>query len=187
MTKGLEVTEKSVQYDGDRSVRHWPNADRQFLVEVLIVYVRDILARKRPAVISVKPSATIADLCRMLRENHVGAAVVSGDGQTIEGVITERDITYGLAVHNTALPALPVSELMTKTVITCSPDERVAIVASTMLSRKIRHIPVVDGKRPIGMVSIRDVLNVRVDELQQMTAQLRTFVTETERPPQDRD
>ena len=149
--------------------------------------VKEILARKRPNIISVKPTDTIEFLCRILRENHVGAAVVSGDGQTLDGVITERDITYGLAVHKGELHALPVSALMTRTVITCSPDERVAIVASTMLSSKIRHIPVVKDARVVGMVSIRDVLNVRVDELQQLTAQLRTFVSETERPPQDRD
>ena len=149
--------------------------------------VKDILGRKRPLVSIVKPTDTMEYLSRVLRENHVGAAVVSADGQTIDGVITERDISYGLAVHKAELHALPVSKLMTKTVITCAPEDRVAMVASTMLSAKIRHIPVVRDARFIGMVSIRDVLNVRVDELQQLTAQLRTTVTEAERPLQDRD
>jgi CBS domain-containing protein len=75
---------------------------------------------------------------------------------------------------------------MTKAVITCSPGDDVAKVASTMLSRNIRHIPVNDNNGLAGMVSIRDVLNVRLDELQQETAQLRSLVNQTDREPQDR-
>ena len=149
--------------------------------------VRDILKLKGPRVVAIAPTETIAALCKLLREKRVGAAVVSSNGRTIEGVITERDVTYGLAIHSGEIAKLPVSALMTKTVITCTPDDRVATVASTMLSRAIRHIPVEDEQRFIGMVSIRDVLSVRVSDLQQETAQLRMFVNETDRPPQDRE
>jgi CBS domain-containing protein len=71
-------------------------------------------------------------------------------------------------------------------VITCSPDDDVAKVASTMLSRNIRHLPVRDGNRLVGMVSIRDVLKVRLDELQREAAQLRSLANQTDREPQDR-
>jgi CBS domain-containing protein len=75
---------------------------------------------------------------------------------------------------------MPVSALMTKAVITCSPDDKVSIVASTMLARNVRHLPVEQEKRLVGMISIRDVLNLRVDELQQQTSLLRAFASEAD-------
>ncbi len=148
--------------------------------------VADILASKGNSVIKIRPSDTIGMLSERLREKRVGAAVVSSDGSTIDGVITERDVTFGLAVHKAGLYALPVSELMTKTVIKCAPRDNIALVASTMIARHIRHIPVEDDGQIVGMVSIRDVLNLRVDELQQHTAMLRTFVAQADREPEDR-
>ena len=76
---------------------------------------------------------------------------------------------------------------MTTTVITCSTSDKVSDVASTMVARNIRHVPVVEEGRLIGMVSIRDVLNFRVDDLQQQTSMLRAFASDTDRQPQDRE
>jgi CBS domain-containing protein len=152
-----------------------------------IVKVADILAAKGSVVITIKPSDTIATLSTLLSEKRIGAVIVSSNGQTIEGVISERDVAYGLATHKADLHALPISALMTKTVITCSLSDNIALVASTMLSRNIRHLPVEEEKRCVGMVSIRDVLKSRLDELQQQAAQLRTFVNEMGRAPQDRE
>lgn len=148
--------------------------------------VADILARKPVLIVTIKPSETMAALSLLLRERRIGGAVVSSDGLSIEGVITERDIAYGLATHKDRLATMPVSALMTKAVITCTPADSVGHVASTMTSRNIRHLPVVEGERLVGMVSIRDVLNVRVDELQQVTAGLRSFVQQAAVSPQDR-
>jgi CBS domain-containing protein len=149
--------------------------------------VADVLALKGSLVITIKPSQSLGALSTLLRDNRIGAAIVSNDGRTIDGVISERDVAYGLSIHKADLHALPVSVLMTKAVITCSPVDDVAKVASTMLSRNIRHIPVVDGNGcAIGMVSIRDVLKLRLDELQRETAQLRSLVILTDREPQDR-
>jgi CBS domain-containing protein len=150
------------------------------------VKVADILEKKGSTVITIKPTETIAALSQRLRERRIGAAIVSGNGQTVDGVISERDIAYGLSVHKGELHAMPVSALMTKAVITCSPDDNLGIVASTMLSRNVRHLPVLDGNRLIGMVSIRDVLNFRVDQLQRETGMLRAFASHTDREPQDR-
>jgi CBS domain-containing protein len=151
-----------------------------------VVKVAEILAAKASGVITIKPSDTVATLAQRLREKRIGAAVVSSDGQTIEGVISERDIAYGLAVHKANLHTLLVSALMTKAVITCSPNDDIGHVASTMRSRNIRHLPVEDGGRVVGMVSIRDVLNSRVDELQHHTAMLRAYGKMTG-DPQDRE
>ena len=149
--------------------------------------VSDILAAKGPRVVTVRPSETIGALSQRLRENHIGAAVVSANGQAVDGVISERDIAYAVAIHQADLHTLPVSQLMTRTVITCAPHESVANVASTMRARNIRHIPVEEEGRLVGMVSIRDVLNYRTDDLQQQTNLLRAFASHTERDPaQDR-
>jgi CBS domain-containing protein len=151
-----------------------------------VVKVADVLAVKGSRVVTVEPTETIDTLSQRLRENRIGAAVVSRDRQTVAGMISERDIAYAVAVHKADLHTLPISALMTTTVISCVPSDSVASVASTMLARNIRHIPVQDGNRVIGMISIRDVLNVRVDELQQQTNQLRAFASQTDRDPQDR-
>lgn len=134
--------------------------------------VAQIIATKRPVAITIKPNDTVAELSRLIREHRIGAAVVSSDGVIVEGVITERDIAYGLATHKGEMHTLPVSLLMTRAVITCAPGDDVGLVASTMLSRNIRHVPVMEGERLVGMVSIRDVLRNHVDELQQQTAML---------------
>ena len=148
--------------------------------------VGDILAAKGFDIITIKASETIGTLSQHLREKRIGAAIVSGDGQTVEGVISERDIAYGLAIHKSELHALPVSALMTKMVVTCTPDDEISGVISTMLARNIRHLPVEDRNRLVGMISIRDVLNHRLDELQQQTNMLRAFASHTDAEPQDR-
>jgi CBS domain-containing protein len=150
------------------------------------VKVADILAVKGSVVVTVQPSDTIATLAERLREKRIGAAIVSTDGRTVEGVISERDVAYGLAVHRSKLHSLPVSTLMTKEVIACSPNDSVAQVAATMLARNVRHLPVEHERRLVGMISIRDVLNVRVADLQQQASQLRAFANQTDRDPQDR-
>ena len=148
--------------------------------------VADILALKGSVVFTISPSETIGTLSQLLSDKRIGAAIVSGDGKTVDGVISERDVAYGVAVRKAELHTLPVSALMTKTVITCAPNDDIAKVASSMLSRNIRHLPVNDDNRLVGMVSMRDVLNLRLDELQRDTAQLRNFISLTDREPQDR-
>lgn len=148
--------------------------------------VADILKLKRQGIITIRPGDTVATLCSLLREHRIGAVIVSTDGRSIDGVISERDVAYGLAAQKGQLDAAPVSALMTRTVITCAPSDKIAFVASTMLARNIRHLPVIDGGRLVGMVSMRDVLNQRLAELQEATAQLSTSAIEARRPLQDR-
>lgn len=149
--------------------------------------VADILAAKNASAFSIQPGESVQSLCRLLKERRIGAAVVSRDGAVIDGIITERDIAFALAGKGADLAATPVSSLMTKDVITAAPYDDAGRVASTMLSRNIRHIPVSDNGRFIGMVSIRDVLKERVAELQEQTAQLRSLAMNREMVPQDRE
>jgi CBS domain-containing protein len=151
------------------------------------VKVNDILAVKGRVVVTVQATDDIATLSARLREKRIGAAVVSKNGHSVDGVISERDIAYAVATHKADLHTLPVATLMTSTVITCAPADQVSEVASTMIARNIRHVPVVEENRLVGMISIRDVLNFRVSDLQRQTSMLRAFASDTGRKPQDRE
>ncbi len=148
--------------------------------------VENILSVKGSAVVTIGPSETVEALSQRLREKRIGALVVSSDGLTVEGIVSERDVAYALSVHQGDLRALPVSAIMTKSVITCSPSDSIAQVAAAMLARNIRHLPVEEGKRLFGIVSFRDVLNVRLDEIQRETKLLLALASETNHETQDR-
>jgi CBS domain-containing protein len=148
--------------------------------------VLEILKRKGSQVVMARPSDSVAALSKLLRERRIGAVVVSDDGIKIDGFVSERDVAYSLGVYNAELHGMTIAEIMTGTVITCSPDDDVAKVASVMQAHYIRHIPVVEGDRACGMVSVRDLLNVRVDELQQEAAMLRALARGSQAETQDR-
>ncbi len=128
--------------------------------------VADILKGKGAAVMTVKPSETIGALAQRLRTAGVGAMVVSQDGHSLDGIVSERDVTYALPVNAGKLHNLPVSDIMTATVITCSPQDSIAEVAKVMTTRRIRHLPVKENGRLVGMVSIGDVLKHRLYEIE---------------------
>jgi CBS domain-containing protein len=150
--------------------------------------VADILAKKGWKTFTVQPDASATELSTFLRERHIGAAVVSRDGRRIEGVVSERDLAYKLSNHGPQFGQLPVSAVMTGSVITCRPTDLVGMVASTMLAKNIRHLPVVDdGDQLIGMVSMRDVLSIRITQLQEEAAQLRATALDNHRDSPDRE
>lgn len=137
--------------------------------------VSNILSAKTPAVMTVRPTDTIAQLARKLRLERVGAMIVSKDGSTIDGIISERDVAYGLAEHENQLMELAVSDLMTKSVVTCSPDDNVSTIAKTMTERRIRHLPVEEGSKLVGIISVGDVVKHRLEELQLEANVLRDY------------
>ncbi len=142
-----------------------------------VVKVRDILETKTPGLLTIKPTETIGALARRLQQERVGAMIVSHDGESLDGIISERDVAYGLALHRGDLHALPVAALMTKKAFTCSPDDSLAEVAKVMAERHIRHLPVIDDKRLIGVIGMRDVFMHRLDEMQRVTKLLGSFVS----------
>ena len=94
---------------------------------------------------------------------------------SIEGIISERDLAYGLATHASNLPYVLVSELMTKQVITCSSRDSVSEIAKMMTQRRVRHLPVKDGDQLVGIITIGDVLKHRLDEMQLEANVLRDY------------
>jgi CBS domain-containing protein len=128
--------------------------------------VADILRTKGSSVKTVKPDETALEFSEQLRAERIGAMIVSDDGASIDGIISERDLAYGLAAHGSKLPQVPVSRLMTKVVVVCSPDDAISEVMGVMTQRRIRHLPVQDGGKLVGIISSGDVLKHRLGEVQ---------------------
>jgi CBS domain-containing protein len=137
--------------------------------------VADILRVKGSAVKTVTSDVTALELSERLRAERIGAMIVSNDGRSIDGIISERDLAYGLAAHGGMLPKIAVSELMTKVVIVCSPEDSITDVMKLITQRRIRHLPVKDGDQLVGIISIGDVLKHRLDEMQLEANVLRDY------------
>ncbi len=138
--------------------------------------VSDILKDKGSAVRTIKASETMLTLAQRMKSDAVGAMVVVGPSGNLEGIISERDIAKGLATHGDSLTRMLVSDLMTREVVTCSPDDPVAVVAKIMTQGRFRHLPVQRNGVLMGVISIGDVLKHRLDELKLETNVLRDAV-----------
>jgi CBS domain-containing protein len=134
--------------------------------------VQSILrSKKNSHVLTIRPDDTILKFVQLLRLEDVGAMIVSKDGHSLDGIISERDVV--LATDQNKLLTLPVSTLMTHDTVTCSPKDTIAYVTHLMTERRVRHLPVMERDRLIGVISIGDVLKHRVDEVQFEAAVLR--------------
>ncbi|MEV0296875.1 CBS domain-containing protein [Nocardia sp. NPDC050710] len=127
--------------------------------------IAEILRRKGSDVATVTPETTVRSLLDTLAVKNIGAVVVSPDGVTIVGIVSERDVVRSLHQHGAALLDIPVSAIMTADVRTCAPDDRVDGLRNTMTEHRIRHLPVVEDGRMIGIVSIGDVVKSAISEL----------------------
>ena len=131
-----------------------------------MISVAQIL-RSEPAtgVQTIKPGATVAAAVELLSSLRIGALVVSSDGARAEGIISERDIVRELGHRGGAVLNDRVEALMTKTLITCTPEERADEVLSKMTDGRFRHMPVVVSGEMVGLISIGDVVKARLSEL----------------------
>ncbi len=136
-----------------------------------------MLGAKGRKVITMAPETRISTIVHRLQQERVGAILLCVDGKTINGIISERDIVYGLVKYGVELMDRPASELMTKDVVTCAPDDKITEVMATMTQRRVRHIPVTENGELCGIVSIGDVVKNRLDEMEMETRVLRDYVT----------
>ncbi|MEX2642287.1 MAG: CBS domain-containing protein [Acetobacterales bacterium] len=127
--------------------------------------VRQILGGKGGTLITTAPDATVADVTGVLREHRIGAIPVVDDGGRLVGIISERDIVRALPVRGATLLDVRVSELMTRNVQTCEPDELIDTVMERMTTGRFRHLPVLEEGALVGIVSIGDVVKSRLEEL----------------------
>jgi len=139
------------------------------------MYVADILKSKGVSVATISARASALEVAQRLRAERIGAMIVTNNRSSIEGIISERDLAYGLATHAANLPNVAASELMTKSVITCSPRDSISRIAKVMTQQRIRHLPVTDGDQLVGIVTIGDILKHRLEEVQLEANVLRDF------------
>jgi CBS domain-containing protein len=141
------------------------------------VLVSDLLRRKGNFVATTAPDTTVADLLDQLAEHQVGALVVSTDGVTVEGIVSERDVVRAMRTAGAALLDAPVTDLMTRDVIVTSPGESLEKMMRLMTERRIRHVPVVANGRLTGIISIGDVVKGRIDDLESDRDQLIGYIS----------
>jgi CBS domain-containing protein len=141
------------------------------------VRISTLLADKGSAVATIRGDATVADAVWELSRHHVGALVVSTDGQTIDGIVSERDVVRAMSARGEGIVHELVSSIMSSTVTTCSPGDETESLMRTMTDRRIRHVPVTDGGRLCGIVSIGDVVKDRIEELEKNRSELIEYIT----------
>lgn len=139
---------------------------------------REILAKKGHQVVTIRPDASIETAIHRLALERIGALVVSEDAVRIEGIVSERDVIRALAEEGVAIlgPGRRVAEIMTRAVRTCSPEDSVKQLMDTMTRHRVRHLPVVEGGKLTGIVSIGDVVKNRLEEMELETNVLREVV-----------
>jgi CBS domain-containing protein len=120
----------------------------------------------RKSVVVVPSHSRLGDVARSMRLDNIGAMVVSSGQQPLAGIVTERDIVHAIGVGGPAAVNLTAAEVMTSPVPICSPDDRLTEVMQTMLQQRIRHLPLVEGGRLVGMVSMGDVIKGLVDRME---------------------
>ena len=124
----------------------------------------------------VSPDASIREVLEALASRNVGALVVSTDGDKVEGILSERDIVRGLHKSGESLLDKPARELMTAKVVTCVPTDRAAGIMAVMISKHLRHVPVVNDGKFVSMLSIRDLLQLRLNEVQSEAEAMRSYI-----------
>jgi CBS domain-containing protein len=139
--------------------------------------ISDVLKNKGAAVVTSKPDATVQELLAGLAEKNIGAMVVVG-AEGVVGIVSERDVVRQLHRHGADVLSRPVSSIMTATVASCTKSDTVDAVSGLMTEHRVRHVPVLDGKQLIGIVSIGDVVKTRMEELEAEHQQLQSYITQ---------
>jgi CBS domain-containing protein len=128
--------------------------------------VQQILASKpQSGVVTVRPTATVAEAVDVLAKHRIGAVVVSNDGTSVAGIVSERDVVRELGRHGPSCLGFPVDRVMTAKIVTCTAAEPVTAVMQKMTDGRFRHLPVMDGSRMIGLISIGDAVKARLSQL----------------------
>ncbi|MFT3851743.1 MAG: CBS domain-containing protein [Ilumatobacteraceae bacterium] len=139
--------------------------------------VQSILTVKGTDVTTVSPDVSLAQAAADLRDRGVGALVVSGDGSTIAGIISERDVVRAIAAHGASALGRTVASAMSAQVVTCTAEDPVESLMASMTDRRIRHLPVVDRDGLLaGIVSIGDVVKQRLGQLESENQALHEYV-----------
>jgi len=128
--------------------------------------VTEILHRKGADVITIWPGASLQSAVERMASRNIGALVVVDDEGKIVGMVSERDVVLALAASAEKAPAQSVTDVMSRRLLTCAPDDSLAELMAVMTEHRVRHLPVVDHGQLLGLVSIGDLVKARLGELE---------------------
>jgi CBS domain-containing protein len=128
------------------------------------MHISDVLRVKGSQVVTVQQTNTVGSVVRILAEKSVGAVVVEDKWAKLVGIFSERDLVRALAARGADALSLEVRDLMTTSVITCTPTDPIDVVLARMTMHRIRHLPVMEDTRLAGIVSIGDLVHTRLSE-----------------------
>jgi CBS domain-containing protein len=140
------------------------------------VRISDILRYKGAEIVTIGPAETVTTLLDVLAEHNIGALVVVDAGEVV-GIVSERDVVRRIAERGAQLLDAQVDQIMTSVVATTTSTDSVDSVAGTMTERRVRHMPVLDNGKLVGIVSIGDVVSSRIRQLEQDRGQLEHYIT----------
>lgn len=138
--------------------------------------VKAILAAKGGNVFTIEPTATVGTAAKLLATRRIGALVVAGPEQRIIGIVSERDIVHVLAARGEHALDVPLTEIMTRKVTTCTLSDTVSSIMERMTEGKFRHVPVVEQGRLTGIISIGDVVKHRLMQMEREQNALRDYI-----------
>jgi CBS domain-containing protein len=139
------------------------------------MHVSTIIGEKGNAVYTVEPGQMLSDAVDVLCTHRIGAVVVVNNG-TVEGILSERDVMRALGVDGGAVLSRPVKDFMTADVVSCKLADSVDYIMSLMTSQRFRHLPVIEDGRLSGMISIGDVVKIRIAEVEAETDALKSYI-----------
>ena len=138
--------------------------------------VKHILDQKGRNVVTVSPTMVTEEAVRFLADNKIGAVVVTGPGGKIAGILSERDIVRAVAKKGAAALTAPISDIMTSKVTTCGQSHSVNQVMELMTNGRFRHLPVEEGGKLIGIISIGDVVRRRIEDVEREAAEIKAYI-----------
>ncbi len=142
--------------------------------------IGDVLrAKPSQEVVTIRPDAGVRELIALLSERNIGACVVSADGHTLDGIVSERDVVRHLHSDGTVINNTVAAIMTSDAIETCRPDTHLNDLMKTMTERRIRHVPVVVDGAVLGVISIGDVVKHRMNELEFERDQLDSYVHQT--------
>jgi CBS domain-containing protein len=139
--------------------------------------IADVLRSKGAGVLSIAPDTLVSELIGGLVGRNVGAMVVVGP-EGLVGIVSERDVVRMLHEHGADALGRRVADIMTSELVTCSPDDSLDELSAVMTTHRVRHVPVIEDGRLAGIVSIGDVVKIRMEELQAEREQLAAYITQ---------
>ncbi|MCF7805891.1 MAG: CBS domain-containing protein [Candidatus Marinimicrobia bacterium] len=137
--------------------------------------VRDLLNKKASEIQSTTPTTSLLKAIKQLNDHNIGSLIVL-DGDTVAGIVTERDVLHAAGRPSGDLHSLNVQDVMTTDLITCEPEANVEGIMATMTENRIRHLPVLEDENLVGVISIGDVVKARFQETEAEASQLKEYI-----------